>query len=105
MKVFRLPTDKHNFDMSLQLDGVDYVMRFLWNGREERWYFELLDSSGESLTGQRKFVADYGVYDKLAMAGLPGGRVICFSSTHTDPGLFDLTTNALLLYVPEEDLV
>ena len=44
-----LDTDDANFQIRTDLDGTQYVLRFRWNTRAEKWIFSILDSGENPL--------------------------------------------------------
>jgi hypothetical protein len=40
------------------LDGRDYLFTFLWNQREARWYFNLLDEENVLIAASVKVICD-----------------------------------------------
>lgn len=48
--------DTPNYEYRLTLSHREYVLRVDWNGREDRWYLELLDANKKPISGRRKIV-------------------------------------------------
>lgn len=44
------------YEYRLTLDTREYILRVDYNGREDRWYLELLTGAGEPISGRRKIV-------------------------------------------------
>lgn len=91
------------YDERLELEGVEYILTFLWNVRRERWSFSITGLDGAAiLTGA---TVSLGVpLNRRAVAGPPGLFVAVSLSENDDPpGLTDLGGRVSLLYVESED--
>lgn len=104
MRVFFLPRSEHNFEQRFTLDGSDYLVRFTWNARSGRWYWEMTDIEGNALTGQRKLVADWDLLDDITSGTLPPGQLWTLTPDGVDPGLLDLDRDFALIYIPEDEV-
>ncbi len=49
LSFFDLPTDTPLFTIRARLVGREYILRFDYNGREDRWYLTILDIEGTPL--------------------------------------------------------
>jgi len=92
------------FHQSVSLDGVDYVVRFRWNGRASRWFIRLEDVEGNVLLGDRKLVADLPLLAHYVDGELPAGELWSMTVSGEDAGLLDLGVDAALMYVSEDSL-
>lgn len=60
-------------EFSIVLDGVSYVLRFIWNTRFEYWAMNISDRDGNSIVDGIRVVSDYGLTEQLTVNGLPEG--------------------------------
>jgi hypothetical protein len=99
IRIIRTPTDDSNYEFVVALDGVDYILRLLWNDRAGRWFLTVKDAAGEGLITARKLCANtpFAAHDLLG----PAGQLWVMCVSPEDPGLRDLGENAILLYVEE----
>ena len=104
MIAFLLPKSEHNFEQRFTLGGSDYVIRFLWNGRVRRWYWSMADVEGNDLTGQRKLVPDWNIWQDIPSGSLPGGQFWAITSNGRDPGVLDLTGDFGLAYLHADEV-
>ena len=75
------------------LDGQDYQFEFAWSVREARWYFSLLDTSGNPLAGPIKVLTNWPMFSYYHdRAGFPPGEMIATSVNPDDspPGIDEL---------------
>jgi len=95
-----------NYEQVVTLDGVDFTLRLLWNGREDRWYMTIRDADGTDLVTGRKLVSNipFAVHDQVA--GLPDGQlwILDLESTTGDPLLRDLGERVVVMYVDEANV-
>lgn len=63
MSALLIPTpvgpDAPDRTMRTRLDGRDFLLRLVWNGRESRWYLTVSGSSGDVLVAGVKVVANW----------------------------------------------
>ena len=105
-----LPSDTANFDLRVTLDDVDFVLRFEWNQREEKWYLTVSDADEDAILSGVKVVADYPL---LTLAKhdsrCPAGQLLAVDSSGEglDPHFSDLsgeTPRVLLMYVTASEV-
>lgn len=100
------------------LDGRDYVLRFLFNEREDKWYLSVADESDVSIVHGIKIVPLVSLLRKVTDARRPPGVLMARDMTGADvdfsagekivdldPGLNDLGGRVLLFYFAEDELV
>ena len=92
----------------VRLEGRDYVFRFDWNNREERWYMSILDIAENNLLLGVKVVANWGLLDRHHFnPDLPPGELIAIDleTGGVSPGFSDFGTRVRLFYfASDEDL-
>jgi hypothetical protein len=92
----------------VRLDGRDYVLRFAWNEREERWYLSFLTGSEEPILMGIKLIANWPLLDSYRFdTRLPAGEIYCvdWTSDGTPPLLDELGDDKrcqLLYFAPDE---
>jgi len=98
--------DLGNFSITVDLDGVDYQFDFAYNGREDAWYFDLLDVVGNYLRSGVKVVANWPLLWRYVSEDRPAGEIVSLDTRDTplDPALADLGLNVLFGYEQEESV-
>jgi hypothetical protein len=94
------------YDMRVVLDNEEFEFSFDYNGREDRWYFDIKDASGELLVRGVKVVPSISLLGQYALTGLPKGNLIASHALNDDdeaPGWEELGEDlrVSLLYVEE----
>lgn len=105
------------YTMRMPLDGVEYLLRFVFNQREASWYLSILDIDevplleGVFIDANRqilsnKWVRKCFVDNELVKTVLPAGDFVGIDLTglNTSPGLDELGADArvVLTYFDEE---
>lgn len=104
--------DAPDATLRTRLDGRDYVLRLLWNGREGRWYMTVSDSDGVVLVSAVKVVCNTDLLGRSAerpyrrwSPDLPPGELWAMDLTAdcSPPGIDDLGEGKRveLTYFPE----
>ncbi len=106
VKVLSIPRRRSNLEFVVELDGVDYRVRLLWNARVGRWYLWLYTMEGDPVVAGQKLVVDIPLMSHRGGSDLPPGLLWCIDTTGRgiDPGLHDLGVRCLLMYVDEESV-
>lgn len=101
--IYEIPLDSNYavFEQTCSLDGRQFVLRFNWNERAERWFLSIADADGNDLAGGIGLCAHYPLLLGLRSPDLPAGEfvVVDSSSEPRDPQRDDLGTRAKLLYL------
>jgi hypothetical protein len=93
----------------VRLDGRDYILRFAWNQREERWRLSILADNEEPIIHGLKLLTGWPLlryyrFDRR----LPPGELYVVDSTgnRAPPGLEDLGEGrrCQLVYLTQEEL-
>lgn len=94
------------YDFTTTLDGLTFTFEFEWNEREEAWYFNLYDATGDLLLAGKKLVADFPLLMRLADRRRPPGdlTVVDTAGAGAAPGLNDLGRRHALMYIEAADL-
>jgi hypothetical protein len=95
-----------NYRTTIALDGVNFILHFLWNGRDEHWYLSVHDGDDTPITGyvSRKLVGNWFVGNRSTDPNRPDGLLFIVSSEHEDPAFLALGVDTLLHYLPSDDL-
>lgn len=107
-------TELADYRQVTNLDGRDYVLRFLYNTREDRWYLYLYDQDESPIVGGIKIVAEIDLLQRVTDPRRPPGILIARDLTASDdapkiesedPGLNDLGQDGRvkLLYFTESE--
>jgi len=98
-----------NQRQTIQLDNVEYILSFVWNYRELKWYMSISDfANNEILTGM-KLTGD-GLPMQLwrGRSDLPAGTFTVIDTTgdKRDPERYNLGVgqDIKLIYVPEDEV-
>ena len=94
MTTILIPTDESpNYSQRVKLDDVDYVFRFLWNGRSGRWYLSIFSAEEVALIRSLPLEVNRPLlYAYHANAELPSGELVAVATTDSTepPGLEEL---------------
>ena len=108
MAVLIIPTrtDLANYDQTVELDGVEFVFEFRFNARDDAWYFNVLNTSGDRLRSGIKVMSNWALLQLWKDDTRPGGEIIAFDNREVaaPAGIFDLGSDVLLTYVEAETL-
>ncbi len=77
MSLYRIDTsaakDSLYFDQLTQLDGREYLLRFLWSDRESCWYLSIYDQDENGLALGVKLVVRWNLLRRFRDTRLPAG--------------------------------
>ena len=60
MATVQIPVTKDpNSEVTVNLSGVNYTLRFRWNTRSEAFYMDVLDEDGDILAAGRKVIVGW----------------------------------------------
>lgn len=90
------------YEYSVDLDGVEYTLKFQYNAREGFWYLHrLYDRTGNILASGIKLVAGVPLLLGRNDDGLPAGTLIVVDHAgefKEDPGADNLGTDFFVVY-------
>jgi hypothetical protein len=88
------------YEMTLPLSGVQYRLKFDYNGREDRYYLSIYTTEGEKIRTGLKVVTNWDVLDGAQHPDRPPGMLAFVDlSLDGDPPTFaDITTKVTLTY-------
>lgn len=99
---------QYDYDQTVQLDGVTYRLRMLYNVRREVWSASLYTENDTPLFEGRTCGLNVDLLNRCFVQGRPPGTLFVGTySQHRDtPGLLDIGQDARyrLIYVPEDEL-
>lgn len=93
-------TSKH-YTQTTQLDGVEYLLEFIWSDRESCWYLNISDQDGNQLACLVRLIVSWSLLRRFSDARLPPGALFCLdlSNTNVDiQAMSDLGTRVSLIY-------
>lgn len=97
---------EENYSIEVSLEGVSYVLSFLWNARCEAFFISMAGVDGTKLISGTKLVADTPLFSNVR-AGPPGALVVFDSSgERRDPGKLELGKDkrCQLYYITAEEV-
>jgi len=106
IKIVPLSSVNSNQVQVTALDGVDFIIRVLWNERSGRHFMTVRDAANNDLITARKLVADIPWAQHDNVDGVPAGQLWTRrpDGTGVDPGLRELNENVFLMYVEEDSV-
>ena len=87
MPITAIDTDSGAFSaQSTVLDGVEYILRIMYNQREQCYHLSIQDpNTGGDIISGIKIVSNYGlIYRYRGMPGMPPGDLVAKSNTSDD---------------------
>lgn len=93
------------FTQRSRLDGREYVISFVWNARESRWFVELLDENADPIVSGVKVIPNFPLLRRVVDPRCPPGELAALDNAGDDPIVFaDLGTRAILVYYSAAEL-
>lgn len=106
--IFQLQTLENNpfWEQETVLDGKRYLLTFKYNQRQDAWYLDIADVTGEPIASSRRLVADWVMMPRVVDERRPGGRIytVDTSGGGVDPGLLELGERVLVMYLDAEEV-
>ena len=107
MTILRIPLPKGvpSFSQRVMLEQLEYIFDLHWNQRDERWYLQLYDSTGELIT-TRKVIANWPLLNGVVHESRPAGELIALDTQQlgTPIGLYDFGERVALTYLEAADV-
>ncbi len=109
-------TELSDYRQVTNLEGRDYVLAFVHNTREDRWYMNLADQDESPIVDGIKVVAEIDLLQRVTDPRRPPGKIVARDLTapdptddqpkilSEDPGLRDLGGRITLLYFTEAEV-
>ncbi|MFB6373826.1 MAG: hypothetical protein ABEN55_12130 [Bradymonadaceae bacterium] len=104
MPTFEIPTDPEvpAFTQDVELDGVEYRMRFEYKQRNGGWYLDLYTATGDPIVLGRRLTPEWSPMFNLFLDDGPPGILLIRGDDDYDRG--DLGSDLVVVYVPESEL-
>lgn len=98
-----LPIDSSDkdYEITIALDGVDYVFRIRWRARLAGWFMDIFDAEKNPLLSGQRIATNAGL--NRAIKHIIQGNLIAISmddQDDSDPGEDDLGVRVLIIYDP-----
>ena len=101
-----LPQNVPTFEQRTELDGVDYVFRFVFSERRQVWTFSMTGPDDEQVIGGQTIQLGVNFLRRSTAVVKPPGLLFAFSNDiedRTPPGLGELGTRVDLVYFDESE--
>jgi len=109
------PDEIPNLHLQTSLDGIPYGLDFLWNERDQSWYFDIADDTGDCIAGGIRIVSGKDLLAEVADSRKPPGVLFVYDAqgvntpspeTTCDPNFTSLGLGRRhqLAYTEAEDL-
>jgi len=95
-----------SYRVSTNLDGVQYILDVRWNGRDEAWYFDLLDEDEVPIKSGIKIVLGVLLGWRSTNPEFPTGQLIASDLTNEgrDAGFDDIGDRVQVFYFADGEL-
>lgn len=107
MQALNTSGDAPFYEMTVPLDGTDYLLSFRYSSREACWYFSIALNDGTLLAAGVKIVCNRSLLGRFADVRLPPGMLIATTGTNDAslPGLDELGIDrrVTLVYIPKAE--
>lgn len=100
LRIINTSTELSGYTQRTILDGREYLLRFLWNMREAKWYLSIADQTGSPIVDGIKVVADFPLTRRIVDERCFPGSLIAMDTSEKglDPGLTELGDRVVLVY-------
>jgi hypothetical protein len=95
------------YEQTTQLDGIEYLMSFLWADRESAWYLSIYDQNQNQIALCIRLVVSSPLLKRFVDPRLPPGLLFCCDMTGNGVDIeesTDLGTRVLLAYATVDEL-
>lgn len=72
------------FKIRIEISGVQYIFRFIWNNRSQTWVMDLYDANENPLATGINMVVNFPLLYTRRVEGLPNGVLILFDTKETN---------------------
>ena len=95
-----------NYRVGTTIEGVQYLFDVRWNGREQAWYFDLLDQDADMIRAGIKIVLGAMLGVRCADPRFPNGEFVAtdLSNSGVDAGFDDLGVRVIVRFFTAEEL-
>ena len=87
----------------VNLEGIDYQVRFAWNGRDNNWYMDISLSDDTSLAMGVKMIINYDLIGHYVEENMPPGSFMLFSEDSSPITRDNINDVCKLLYTTSDD--
>ena len=99
-----------NQQMSVALDGVEFILRLFWNDRDESWYIDVSAGDGTPIWMGSRVATGVPILHQCVHARRPAGELVAIDTLNEDkdPDLDDFGADPAriqLIYIEAADLV
>ena len=104
--IFDNDTADLDYEQVTQLEGVEYLFRFLWSDRESAWYMDLSDQDQDPIAQFVRITVGWPLLRRFRDPRLPPGMLIAIDTTGDNEDVAvpsDLGARVLLFYVTSDD--
>ncbi|SRR6266567_2580514 len=94
------------FDQLTQLDGAEYLLRFIWHDRTNQWKLNVYDQDENPLALGIGLKVTWSLLRRFQNSRLPRGLLMCIDQTARDEDVQspeELGTRVLLQYITADD--
>ena len=99
-------SDRAFYEFSADLGGSRFVFAVRWNGRDEAWYFDLLDDERTAIRHGIKIVLGTSLGGRSADPNRPAGLLMAhdLSGEGRDATDADLGTRVIVVFYSDEEI-
>lgn len=87
----------------VNLEGIDYKLRFVWNSRDNNWYLDISLPDDTPLVMGIKMVINYDLIGHYVQEGVPPGSFMLFSEDSSPITRDNINDICKLLYTTSDD--
>ena len=107
MTIVQIPTDAaiSAFEETVNLEGVDYLLRTYWNTRDESWYMDIFTPDKTPIICGLKLVDNYDFTGFYVQDNVPPGMFMLYDDANSEKSCsrYDLGNNYILIYISSDD--
>jgi hypothetical protein len=107
MATSKIPTSTtlSNYSINVELDGVEYILKYFYNSREDAWYYDILDVGGSVIHHGIKAVSNFPMLRLSSDLRGPPGELMAIDTTETgiEATRENLGTDVSFVYMDQAD--
>jgi hypothetical protein len=106
VEIINNETTSLDYEQITQLDGIEYVLRFIWSDRESIWYMHIFDQDENELATGIALVVSFPLLRRYVDPRLPPGALVCVDTSEMGQDIqvsTDLGSRVLLMYFTADD--
>lgn len=100
--------DSTNYEIEVEIDGVEFLLRFKYNSVGDRWFIDILAIDGTCLRMGVPIVLNADIFSGWQEPERPQGAMYAFAlgEPNDPPNLADLERGRVdILYIPFQELL